>query len=104
MSDDRDESDWVTFDVHATLSGRMVACASLSPEMAQRLRSHLFRELCQIEAGDPEVLALEHDLPGLCQRALDRQIDPLAEAYEVSGDDLWEDYWYLGAPTRGPGA
>lgn len=79
----------MTTDFHLDVS------ISLEPALAERMRAHLFTELRQIEADDPEVLALEHDLPALWARALDRQRNPFAEVYEVSGEDLLDDYrWF----------
>lgn len=90
----RDETDWVAFDLRVSIN--------VSPRLAERVRAFLFAELRYIEADDPEVLALEHDLAGLSARMLDRRGNPFADIARLD-DDLSDEvadygdeefYWF----------
>lgn len=89
----RDESSWLNFDLTVSIS--------VSPALADRFRTHLYAALCEIEGDEPEVLAMEDDLPALWARVLDRQLNPFGEIYEVSDEDLWDDYRWFAEVVRG---
>lgn len=87
-------------DTAASVDFDLKVSISLTSGLADRFRIYCYTELCEIEADDPEVLALEHDLPGLWARMLDRQRNPFAEIYDVSGEDMWDDYRWFGDVIR----
>jgi hypothetical protein len=83
-----------------TVDFELKVSISLSNALAERMRTRLFQELRKIEGDDPEVLALEHDIAGLWARAIDRQLNPFDEVYDVSGEDLWDDYRWFADVSR----
>lgn len=104
-----DVNDWKR--VVPTLSERQTEGFSvrldvdMTPELAKRLADRLRDLLINYvgDATDDEGWdAATASLDALVARAFNRQLHPLAEMVEVSGEDLWEDWVTFGEVIAAP--